>query len=192
MTRARIRNLAVLVAAAATALIVWAAPAGATVVDKGHYSGSYSESFDDCGFEVVVEGTGSGHYRIRAGKRDTDTAFFLNDNYSYAETLTNPATGAFVTITAQAVFNEIRATPIGGSVFQFDAVEAGQPFTVYDADGNLVVRERGVIVHHVLFDTEGDDVPGGIEIEYLGADVHGPHPAFDTEFCDVITPLIGS
>ena len=42
-----------------------------------------------------------------------------------------------------------------------------------------------------MFDTEGDDVPGGIFVEELGADVHGPHPGFD-DFCGLITPLIGS
>jgi hypothetical protein len=45
--------------------------------------------------------------------------------------------------------------------------------------------------HHILFDTEGDDVPGGIFVEDLCEDVHGPHPGFD-DFCGLITPLIGS
>ena len=53
-----------------------------------------------------------------------------------------------------------------------------------------MARDRGSVHHHILFDTEGDDLPGGIFVEDLGADVHGPHPGFD-DFCGLITPLIG-
>ena len=109
-----------------------AAPAGATVVDRGPYTDSYSFEYDDCGFDVLVEGTVSGHFRMRAGKGKTDTAFFLNDTHSYTETHTNPATGATLTITGHAVFNEIKATRVEGNIFEFEAVEAGQPLRMYD------------------------------------------------------------
>jgi hypothetical protein len=184
--------LAATVFAVAAVLVFGGAPAGATVVESGHYSDSYSFSYDDCGFDVLVEGTASGHFRIRAGKGKTDSAFFVNDNFSYTETHTNPDTGAFLTIKGNAVFNEIRATRLEGNIFEFEAVEAGQPFAVYDSAGNLVVRDRGSIHFHALFDTLGDDVPGGEFLEDLGADVHGPHPGFETDFCEIITPLIGS
>src|SRR5215208_4627187 len=188
MARVRI-HLLVAVTAAVTA--IGAGTAGATVVDRGHYTSEpYSFSHDDCGFDVDVEGTSSGHFRLRAGKGKTDTAFFALDNYSFVETQTNPETGAFVTITANAVFNEIRARRVEGNIFEFEAVEAGQ-FRMYDSDGQLVARDRGSVHFRVLFDTEGDDVPGGIFVEELGADVHGPHPGFD-DFCGLITPLIGS
>jgi hypothetical protein len=183
---------AVAVFATAAVMIFGGAPAGATVVERGHYSDSYSFSYDDCGFDVLVEGTASGHFRIRTGKGKTATAFFLNDNFSYTETHTNADTGAFLTIKGNGVFNEIRATRVEGNVFEFEAVEAGQPFAIYDSAGNLVLRDRGSIHHHALFDTGGDDVPGGEFIEDLGADVHGPHPGFDTDFCEIIAPLIGS
>ena len=74
---------------------------------------------------------------------------------------TNVDTGAFVTITGNAIFNEIKATHLTGNVFEFDAVEAGQPFELYDSNGNLVARDRGSIHHHAVFDTGGDNVPGG-------------------------------
>ncbi len=176
----------------ATALVFASAQALATVIEKGFYSDEpYSFSYDDCGFDVSVEGTASGHYRIRAGKGDAETAFFVSDNYSYTETHTNVDTGAFLTITGDAVFNEIKATSVEGNIFRFEAVEAGQPFVLYDSDGNLVARDRGSIHFLSLFDTLGDDVPGGVFLEDLGADVHGPHPGFD-DFCEIITPLIGS
>jgi hypothetical protein len=177
---------------AAAVLALGASQAWATVVDRGFYTDDYTFSYDDCGFAVAVEGTVSGHFRVRAGKGETETAFFVSDNYSYEETHTNVETGAFLTITGDAVFNEIKATHVEGNIFEFEAVEAGQPFVVYDSDGNVVLRDRGSIHHHALFDTEGDDVPGGIFLEDLPADVHGPHPGFDTDFCEIITPLIGS
>ena len=191
MARVRARKLAAVIVGAAAVTVLGGAPSKATVVDKIHYlSEPYSFSYDDCGFDVEVEGSSSGVAHLRAGKGKTATAFFGLDNYSFVETQTNPETGAFVTITANAVFNEIRARRVEGNIFEFEAVEAGQ-FRMYDSDGQLVARDRGSVHFRILFDTEGDDVPGGIFIEELGADVHGPHPGFD-DFCGLITPLIGS
>jgi hypothetical protein len=191
MIRSRTRGLIGLAVAVGAAMVFLTAQALATVVDRGFYSDEpYSFSYDDCGFEVSVEGEASGHFRIRAGKGKTETAFFASDNYSYTETHTNVETGAFLTIKGNAIFNEIKATRVEGNIFEFEAVEAGQPFKLYDADGNLVARDRGSIHHHALFDTQGDDVPGGIQLEELPPEVHGPHPGFDN-FCDLITPLIG-
>ena len=188
MARVRTRRFA---AVAAVMRYSEAVPSNATVVDRGSYSSEpYSFTHDDCGFEVEVEGTSSGVFRLRAGKRDTATAFYGLDNYSFVETQTNPETGAFVTVTANAVFNEVRAERVQGTIFEFEAVEAGQ-FRMYDSDDRLVARDRGSVHFHILFDTEGDDVPGGIFLEELGAEVHGPHPGSD-DFCGLITSLIGS
>jgi hypothetical protein len=68
-----------------------------------------------------------------------------------------------------------------------------QPLAIYDSSGALVLRWRGALHHHTIFDTGGDHVPGGQELEYLGADVHGPHDGFETKtFCQLIAPVIGS
>jgi hypothetical protein len=165
--------------------------ASATVVERGTYSDEYAFSYDDCGFPVDVAGSDAGHFRIRAGKGKLATAFFVNDNYSYRETHTNADTGKSVTIVGNAVFNEVKAKPLGGNLFEFTAVEAGRPFTLYDSAGNVVARDRGVIRHHAIFDTGGDNVPGAELIEELEPEVHGPHPGFD-DFCGLIAPLIGS
>jgi len=183
--------LATTVFAAAAVMVFGVAPAGARVVERGTYSDSYAFSYNDCGFDVVAEGTASGHYRIRAGTGKRATAFFLRDSSSYTETHTNADTGAFLTIKGNSVFNEIKARHLEGNIFEFEAVQAGQPFALYDSDGNLVARDRGSIHFHALFDTGGDDVVGAELIEDLGADVNGPHPGFE-DFCGLITPLIGS
>src|SRR5262245_60902125 len=101
-----LRKLAIASVAALAAIVV-AAPGGAAVIERGTYTDEpYSFSYDDCGFPVDVEGTSSGHFRIRAGKGKTATAFFVNDNFSYTETHTNAETGAFLTIKGNAIFNE--------------------------------------------------------------------------------------
>lgn len=191
MAGRRKRYLAALAVVAAM-LVVGGQPAGAAVFEKGAYTDNYAFEYNDCGFDVVVEGTASGHFRLRTGTGKLATTFFLLDNFTYTETHTNPATGDFLTIKGNTLFNEVRARPLGGNIFEFTAVEAGQPFAIYDSAGNLVVRDRGALIHHAVFDTEGDNVPGGIFLEDLGSDVHGPHPGFDTDFCELITPLIGS
>jgi hypothetical protein len=191
MARARTRRFAAVAVSAAAMTVLAGAPSNATVVERDHYfSQPYSFSHDECGFDVDVEGTSSGVFRTRAGKGKTDTAFFLHDNYSFVETQTNPETGAFVTVTANANFNELKARRVEGNVFEFTATEAGQ-FRMYDSDGALVARDRGSLRFRILFDTEGDDVPGGIFIEELSFDANGPHPGLD-DFCGLITPLIGS
>ena len=193
MARTRTLKLAATAAAAAVVAILAATPAGATVVERGTYTDTYSREYDDCGFRVLRDGTASGHFTVRAGKGKTDTAFFLNDNFSYSETHTNADTGASITVTGNAIWNEIKATRVEGNIFEFTAVEAGQTLRIYDSAGNLVLRDRGSAHYHALFDTGGDDEPGAEFIADLGVDVHGPHPGFDPQsFCEAITPLIGS
>ena len=176
-----------LVAAALTAT-----PSSATKLFSESFSGPYTDGYDDCGFDVVVEGVGSGRDSVRVGKGKNESAFFGHTNYSFVETHTNPATGAFFTLTGDGNFTEnkaIRRPEEGPNVFQFWATEAGQ-FTIYDADGNLVAVDRGSLKSSILFDTEGDAEPGGILVEFLEENINGRSEIFDN-FCDIATELIG-
>lgn len=179
------------VLALATALIVGVSPAGAQIFEKGRFSEPISFTYDDCGFPVSVEGTEQGRYRIRQGKGKTASAFFLQVTASYREVHTNTDTGEWFVVRAHRVFNEVKATRVEGTIFKFVAIEAGQPFVVENSAGKVVMRDRGVIRYTILFDTTGDDVPGGVEVEFLGADVRGPHPGFDADFCEIASDLIG-
>lgn len=179
------------VVAALALMIVAAAPTGATIVERDRYEFSFSDSYDDCGFDVTVEAAVSGHFRIRASQGGTGTAFFLRDNFSYRETHTNVLTGESLTIEGHGVFNEARARHVEGNVFEFTSIEAGQPFVVSDSAGTVVLRDRGMVQSRVLFDTGGDDVPGG-EILDIQTKLRGPHPGADLDFCnEIIGPLIG-
>lgn len=178
------RVLAVL-AAGALALVV-APPAGATIIDGGHYSGTDSFTYDDCGFLIEVDVEFSGVFNVRKGKGKQASAFFLTDNFEFFETHTNPANGESFTVEGNRLFKETRATRISGNVFRFTAVDAGT--LVYrDADGNLVARNTGNARVTILFDTLGDDMPGGNFVDFLSERLNGNH----VDHCEIATALIG-
>ena len=97
-------------------------------------------------------------------------------------------------IRGNGLFSEIKATQVSGNIYEFVAIEAGQPFVIEDSAGNVIVRDRGVIRTTALFDTLGDGVPGAEFIEETHLSVHGPHPGFadDFPFCEIAAELTGA
>ena len=165
--------------------LMWISPASATVGFKEHYSNDYAFSYDCGATTIEVTGHAEGVAHIRVGKGDFETAFFAHDNYSFTETHTNPD-GDFLVITGNALFQETRATHVAGTIFTFTAVVTGQPFTVYDSSGTLLVRDRGAIRETILFDTLGDDTPSGDFIDSLSFDVAGPHDGLGFDTCSIL------
>ena len=180
------RSLIPAVGGALLALSLAAGPVGATVIQREHYSADYSFSFDDCGYWLDVSGHTEGTFHIRVGKGDQTTAFFAHDNYSFLETWTRRDTGETFTLGANGLFQETTATNIEGTIFEFTSVTAGQPFTVWDSDGNVIVRDRGVVRQVIQFDTLGDDVPGGEFVADVSISLSGPHPGFTFDVCAVL------
>jgi hypothetical protein len=172
-----------------------AASASATVVDRGTFAGSETGVPDNlCGIDVVRDSTFSGSFRTRVDKQSDGQAFFQHTNFESRDVFTNPLNGRTLTFESKSLINEITATQMEGNVYSFTVVEAGQPFTIRDGAGNVVLRDRGVIRHRVLFDTLGDGTPGGIQLEDVIVGVGGPHPGLDMseeEFCATVGPLIG-
>ncbi len=189
-----VRAVRSLVAAAGVmlALGICAGPAGATVIHEGTDSGTDHFTDDSCGFTLVVDVTFQTTTLLRVDQ--TGQAFLEHTIFRVTETVTNPATGGYFFIVHRGLYHEIKATQAQGTVYEFVAVEAGQPFVIEDAAGNVVSRDRGVIRHRFLFDTLGDSQPGGNFIVELSDDVHGPHPAFapDFPFCDIAAQLTGA
>jgi hypothetical protein len=183
-----IRRL-LLVGAVAAALVVGSAPAAATVIEREHYSGSFELTEDDCGFTLnhVQTFYGQAHLRVDT----TGQAFLGVDAFHFREVVTNPDTGQWFVIRAHGQFHEIRATQVEGTVYEFVLLEAGQQFVIEDAEGNVIVRDRGALFHTYLFDTLGDGQPGGEFIEDTGFVAHGPHPSFDQDFCAIAAELTG-
>ena len=190
MKKSAVAGLAAL--AVIALLVLGASPAAAKVVDKGFYSGTDSFSFDDCGFTLDVESEFSGHFVVRADKGGE--AFYLKDNFSFRDVLTNADTGQWFVIRGNGLFSEIKATLVRDNIYEFTAIEAGQPFVIEDSAGNVVVRDRGVIRSVALFDTLGDGLPGAEFIEETHVSVHGPHPGFaeDFPFCEIAAELTGA
>jgi hypothetical protein len=177
-------------AAAGASSVLLAAPAPATVVDQGRFVDEpYGFSYD-CGFPVEVTGVASGNFRLREGKGDDASAFFSLDRMSFREIHTNPQTGAWFSFSGHFASNELTARRVDGTLFEFRSIKAGQVAVIEDAAGNLVARDRGVIRPTILFDTGGDDGPGGTFVDLLHLDLNGPHPSFDN-LCAVATRLIG-
>lgn len=182
--RSRLRRLAAAGAGVLLALVS-VAPAFATVAFREHYSFDYAFSYDCDGTTIEVTGHAEGVAHIRVGKGDLDTAFFAHDNYEFTETHTNPD-GDFLVITGNGLFQETKAVHLEGTLFAFSAVNSGQPFTVYDEDGNVLVRDRGTIRATIVFDTLGDDTPGGEFIEELSFEVAGPHDGLGFDTCAIL------
>ena len=180
------RRVVAAVGAALMALSMTATPVGAAVILRDHYSDDYAFSFDDCGYWIDVSGHAEGVAHIRVGKGDLATAFFAHDNYSFLETWTRRDTGDSFTLGGNGLFQETKATPVGGTVFEFTAVNAGQPFTVWDSDGNVIVRDRGVVRAVIQFDTLGDDVPGGEFVADVSISFSGPHDGVAFDLCTVL------
>jgi hypothetical protein len=181
-------RLTIAVAAALTSLAAAAAPAA--VVEKGRLADEpYGFSYD-CGFPVEVTGVASGHFRMREGTGDDATAFFALDRISFREIHTNPETGEWFSLSGHFANNEVSATRVEGSLFEFRVIKAGQVAVIRDSDGNLVSRDRGVVRRTILFDTGGDREPGGELVDLVELRLAGPHPTFD-RLCDVATQLIG-
>ena len=185
------KNRVIRTLALAVALIcVAAAAAQAAVVEKGRFvDESYGFSYD-CGFPVEVTGVASGNFRLREGTGNDATAFFSLDRVSYREIHTNPQTGAWFSVSGHFANNEVSATRVEGSLFTFKIIKAGPVAVIEDSDGNLVSRDRGVMRQTILFDTGGDQEPGGTFVDLVDLRFGGPHSTFDRR-CDVASELIG-
>jgi hypothetical protein len=177
------RKRLVAVALAAMGCLAFASPVAATIYERGHFADSGEFSYDDCGF--VVNGTFEvrGVFVTRTGKGDLDTAFFAHVQSTFREVHVRESDGATIIVSAHALFQEVKAEPLGGNLFAFTSIQAGQPFVVTETDGNVLVRDRGVIRETIVFDTTGDHQPGGIYVEQLSFDWHGPHPGLFVDFC---------
>ncbi len=181
-----------LVLVLAFAMLLAAAPTQAKPLFREHYSGTDSFDFDNCGFTIHDDVTFQGVFMLKAPRRDGAPPY-LFDNYNSHETLS--ANGKSFTIDHQGLYKDLRITLVSGTIYQFTAIEVGQPFVVRDASGNKVFFDRGRLVYTFQVDTKGDtDLDNDVFIDgsfSLLAD-NGRHPAFYADFCqDIAIPLLG-
>ena len=168
-------------------MLAVAAPVQARPIEREHYSGTDSFDFDDCGFVIHDEVTFEGVFMLKA-PRSSGAPPYLFDNYESHEVLS--ANGRWLTIDHQGIYKDLRITHVSGTIYQFVAQEAGQPFVIRDSDGNVLIHDRGLLRTTFQVDTLGDtDLDNDIFIEdswELLAD-HGRHPGFSFDFCAFMT-----
>jgi hypothetical protein len=164
-----------------------AGPVQAAPLEYEHYSGTDSFDFDDCGFVIHDEVVFEGVFMLKAPAEEGAPPR-LFDNYHSIETLT--ANGRTATIEHQGLYKDLHITLVEGTIYQFVAMEAGRPFTVLDADGNVLIRDRGVLFTTFQVDTMGDtDLDNDVFIDgswSLLKDA-GSHPGFYIDFCAEMT-----
>jgi hypothetical protein len=187
----------VLAAAGALALstLALALPAQAEVILHEKFDDSFSEDFEECGMPLHSDFAFRGTTHLRVGKGDLESAFLLHLTIQRTDTITNPANGKFFVIEGNVLERDVHVSRVEGSTFEFTRVESGQPFVVRDMNGDVVLRDRGSIWFTALFDTLGDDTPGGEFVtDFDVIRINGPHPGFfldDDQFCGLVKDLIG-
>jgi len=175
---------------AVAALVICALPAEASaemLIINEPFSVDEGGQFTDCGPTIDWAVHIEGQISIRTGKGKEASAFFAREQSSGHEEWTDADTGdVLLTIDWRQQIHDIKATRLDGSVFEFTTTQVGQPLTVRDGDGNVLVRDRGLIAFTYTFDTLGDDVPGGEFVEDVGVRIAGPHPGFDLDLCTLL------
>ena len=165
------------------ALAVVVPTAFAQVGFRERVTDEYTFSHDECGWTVDVTGVFNGTFAVRIGKGEFAGAFYAHNNFDFTETHVRATDGATITISANAVFIETKATHVEGTIYTFTGHAAGQMLVIRDAEGGLLLRDRGTITETILFDTLGDDTPGGEFIESLEIRFAGKFPSMITDYC---------
>jgi hypothetical protein len=177
---------------AAALMLACVSSAPADVIERERFTEPISQDYEWCGIAVHEEGSLTGAVHFRVGTGELESTFFQHLTYKFATTITNTANGRFVTVVAHEVIQDVKATHLEGTLFQETFLDAGQPWVVMDMNGDIVLRDRGVVRVTVIFDTLGDDMPGGEIVDVLIDDARGPHPSWDEEeFCAIVRDTIG-
>jgi hypothetical protein len=173
----------------AAGLLLGTAPAAlAGMVEREQWS--FSESFTDdfCGLDAEFEVEAHGQYMIRADKPGS-SAFLFSNVFEWRDVITNPETGAWIVIRGRENHREVKATHVEGDIYRFRVQLAGQHFVIENSDGEVVYRNRGLLVFDQLFDTLGDDEPGGEELSWELVEMRG-HPGYLDDICPLALDLL--
>ena len=180
-------------AAACGSIALAAAPAQATLY--AHFSTTFEDSVEEdvCGIDARIDTVVRGTNVIRYVNDGLGQAFVGHGTVKASDTFTNLATGESFTIEARIREGDLTGERVEGNIYEFTLTRAGTE-RVVDGDGDVVLRDSGVIRTTYLFDTLGDGQPGGEFLDELSVSVSGPHPLFELEqeaFCAMVHELIG-
>ncbi|MDQ4039799.1 MAG: hypothetical protein M3313_15980 [Actinomycetota bacterium] len=187
----KIRATLAAFALAAAGLMVTAAPAQA-VEDAGTFSGT--DYYTECGGDYVVRSEFSGAFVTREADPSTDGQFFpFASVVHFTDTIVNPETGEYITVTGNLFFREVQPHYLGNGIVTYVGQETGI-VTFRDSSGEVILREYGTVRIGYVFDTENDSEPGGTILFDRLLSVKGPHPTYeeDFDFCAFLDSEIGS
>jgi len=141
------------------------ARAEAAGVEWTPYSESDQWTDDSCGYPTDVAATFSGRVGVRAGTGPDAGYLFFTNNYAFREVHTDPATGRWFVVRGNGQFKNVKATPVGGNVFEVTSKNSGRLFVVEDATGKVVLRFAGLVTFRYTVDTgSGDVVDQGVTL----------------------------
>ncbi len=171
----------------------FATPVQAKPIEREHYSGADSGDFNCDGLDMHFEVTFSGLFMLKEGRKGDPTPYYF-DNYEYHVVYTTvPDNGRWFTRDGNGLYKDMHITNVSGTIYEFEAMDAGQPFVIRDQDGNVVLRDRGRLLVRFVVDTKGDSdlsndefIEGSFE---LLAD-NGSHPGFYIDFCQLAKDLL--
>ena len=189
--RTRTRRLRALAAVGAVLalLTLGTGSAGATITDRtGRVTQPYGFVNWDCGYELDVAGVSTDQILIRVDRKDPRIVY-VTDNYQFHETWTRAdGSGRSFVFEGNGLAKDVRATPLGGSLYQFTFHNAGQPFVIRDSAGNLLSRDRGIFELQYTLDLDiGDPSWNFVDVRFSG-----PHPSADVDGCLTVAPLTGN
>ena len=146
---------------------------------------------DSCGYPTTVDSTSSRTTSFKAGKGRTASVFFQTEKYSYREVHTDPATGRWFVMRGTGRFQDTKAKPLGGNLFEMTRKDSGQRLIVEDANGRTVYRAVGDITFTFVIDTHGDDDPAWDFVEFRGVRDPGP-PVEEVSPCKIAGWFFGT
>lgn len=187
---ARLGRLSVLLACGM--LLAMVQPAAAQLVDRSHQHIVETFPGEVCGVPVTI----TLDFILNDQERLATSGFPLfKTTFSGTETDTNPATGKSVTTFSAGVSREPTVVDNGDGTITLRRAVTGVSEAVRLADGTLLFRDVGRLVHVTVIDYNGtptdtsDDEVLSDSIEFVA----GPHPDLEsgrTLFCEVVVPAL--
>jgi dienelactone hydrolase len=177
----RLRWLGVLGSALIAATLATSS-ASATISERERsVRNAYEFDAWDCGYRMHVVGVETHLLKWRVSTKIDDFLYFTN-NYAFQETWTADD-GRFFTLSGNGIFKDVKATSLGGSLYQFTIHENGQPIVITNSEGVVVSRDRGNLTASFTIDfATGEE-------NFLGLQLRGPHPLFGVDLCQAVAPL---
>ncbi|GAA2722095.1 hypothetical protein [Cellulomonas aerilata] len=150
-------------------------------------SGTEEFSFEICGRDWTAVSTFTERLKWRQ-PREAGAPRLQVAAYQYRVEFT--ADGVTLTTEGHGLFKDRRATHVEGTVWQFDVADLGVPYSLYDPDGRLLVRDRGVATSSFRVDTQGDvDLDNDVLVDEGPVLVEaGEFPSLTFDFCALIAP----